>query len=236
LGGKDSVISPDGRVVVDSDSLWSVYVWSVYTGEPRYTYPVAPIDVAFSGDSQIMAVVGLGKVHLVWVWDGFAIGMLQKGVGNVSGAALSPDGKLLLTWSDGPNPAKLWTVPDLQPVTTLEIEGVTAAAFNQDGSLIALAGDTAVAQYNIATGEFLLTPSETFAGITDLSFAPDRTFSQGQRLAAIYGRGIAVNWDVETKKPLFMKSEYEATSLVYAPLLRIAIGTAGRTWKYWTRN
>src|SRR5574340_1464476 len=145
-----------------------------------------------------MAVVGLGKVHLVWVWDGFEIGSLQKGVGNVSGAALSPDGKLLLTWSDGPNPAKLWTVPDLQPVATLEIEGVTAAAFNQDGSLIALAGDTAVGQYHVATGEFQITPGEPSTAVTDLSFAPDRTYSQGQRLAVKYGRGLVTNQEVET--------------------------------------
>ncbi len=230
IGGKESVISPDGKVGVGLFSTWQMDVWSVYTTEYKYSIQVIPTAVSFSGDSQIMAVVSLGTVHLYWVWDGFEIGSLQKGVGNVSGAALSPDGKLILTWSDGFNPARVWTVPDFQPVATLEIDGVSAAAFNQDGSLIALAGDTAVAQYNVATGEFIMTPGDTYTGVTDLSFAPDRTFSQGQRLAVAYNRGIVANWDVDTQKPLFVREEYVATSLVSASEpYGIAIGTANRT-------
>lgn len=226
IGGRESVISPDGKVLVGLFSTWQLDVWSVYTAEHKYTLQGVPNAVSFSDDGQIMAVASLGKVRLYWVWDGFEIGSLQKGVGNVSGIALSPDGKLVLTWSDGSFPARLWTVPDFQPVATLDIQGVSDAAFNQNGSLIVLVGDSAVAQYHVNSGEFISISSSTFSSVADLSFAPERTFSQGQRLAAMYGRGVVVNWDLQSLAPLFTQQEYAATSMVYA---RESYGIAAAT-------
>lgn len=220
IKGNNFVLSPNGWNMTGLYDLSGLEIWSVARGEVMYTLPIVASAASFSGDGQIMAVVGLGKVHLFWVWDGFEIGRLQKNIGTVSGVALSPDGKQVLTWSDGPYPAHLWRVPDFEPVATLDLQGVTTAAFNQDGSSIVLVGDTAIGLYDVGRAELTRIPSDTYNEVIDISFAPDRSFSQDQRLAVAYRPGpehsVVVNWDLSTKSPIFTQSDYGVSNLIYA--------------------
>lgn len=230
LKGGNIVLSPDGWVLTSLYDTSGLQLWSVVRGELMYTLPDIARAVSFSGDGQIMAVVGMGKVQLFWVWDGFEIGRLQKNIGTVSGVALSPDGKLVLTWSDGPYPAQLWRVPEFEPVATLDIQAVTAAAFNQDGSSIVLAGNSAIGVYDVVNDELMQIPSDTYYEVAEFSFAPNRTFSQGQRLAVLYRSGVITNWDITSENPLFVRSDFPATSLVYLPEpYGIAAGTIEKT-------
>lgn len=230
LKGANIALSPNGWVLTSLYDTSGLQLWSVVRSELMYTLPDIASAVSFSGDGQIMAAVGLGKVHLYWVWDGFEIGRLQKNIGSVSGVALSPNGKLVLTWSDGPYPAQVWQVPDFKPVATLDIQGVTAAAFNQEGTSIVLAGNTAIGVYDVASGELKQIPSDTYFEVEEISFAPTRTFSQGQRLAVLYQSGTITNWEIDGQSPLFVGQDFHATSLVYLPdPYGIAAGTTEKT-------
>lgn len=228
--GSKAVLSPNSWTLVGVNEKIGIHVWSVAQGELLYSLPLIPNAVSFSGDGQIMAAVTPGRVNLIWVWDGFQIGRLQKNIGTVSGVALSPDGKLVLTWSDGPYPAQVWQVPDFKPVATLDIQGVTAAAFNQEGKSIVLAGNTAIGVYNLVTDELMQIPSDTYYKVAEISFAPNRAFSQGQRLAVLYRSGVITNWDIASQSPLFVRPDYPASSLVYLPdPYGIAAGTTEKT-------
>lgn len=230
IKGANINLTPNGWVLTSLYDTSGLQLWSVVRGELLYTLPDFASAVSFSGDGQIMATVGLGNVHLYWVWDGFEIGRLQKNIGSVSGVALSPDGKLVLTWSDGPCPAQLWKVPNFESVAILDIQGVTAAAFNQDGTSIVLAGNTAIGVYDVASGELKKISSDTYFEVEGISFSPTRTFSQGQRLAVLYQSGAITNWAIDGQSPLFVRPDYPTSSIMYLPEpYGIAAGTTEKT-------
>ena len=219
--GSNLILSPNGYYAAGVNSTIGLQVWSLAHGGIWTTLPVIARSVSFSGDGQIIAVAEVGKVKLFWVWDGFEIGRLEKDIGHIAGVALSPDGKLLLTWSDGPEPARLWTVPDFSPVATLDIQGVSSAAFSPDGTEVALAGDTTFGRYDVLKGEFNRIGLDIYSPVADLSFAPDRSYSAGQRLAVLYRPGpyhsIVLNWDITTKVPLFVQTPVMAFNIEFLP-------------------
>lgn len=219
--GSNLVLSPNGYYAAGVNSTIGLQVWSMAQGGIWATLPVIARSVSFSGDGQIIAVAEVGKVKLFWVWDGFEIGRLEKDIGHIAGVALSPDGKLLLTWSDGPEPARLWTVPDFSPVATLEIQGVLSAAFSPDGTEVALAGDTIFGRYDVLKGEFNQIGLDIYSPIADLSFAPDRSYSAGQRLTVLYRPGpyhsIVLNWDITTQTPQFVQTPTMAFDIQFLP-------------------
>ena len=219
--GSNLVLSPNGHYAAGVNSTIGLQVWSIASGGLWTTLPVIASRVSFSGDGQIIAVAEVGKVKLFWVWDSFEIGRLEKDIGHIAGVALSPDGKLLLTWSDGPEPARLWTVPDFSPVATLDIQGVSSAAFSPDGTEIALAGDTIFGRYDVLKDEFNRIGLNIYSPVADLSFAPDRTYSAGQRLAVLYRPGpyhsVVLNWDITTQTTQFVQTTGTAFNIEFLP-------------------
>ena len=219
--GSNLVLSPNGYYAAGVNSTIGLQVWSIAQGGIWTTLPVIAQSVSFSGDGQIIAVAEVGKVKLFWVWDGFETGRLEKDIGHISGVALSPNGKLLLTWSDGPEPARLWTVPDFSPVTILDIQGVSSAAFSPDGSAVVLAGDTIFGRYDVLKGEFNRIGLDIYSPVADLSFAPDRSYSAGQRLAVLYRPGpyhsVVLNWDIATQTPQFVQTSVMAFNIEFLP-------------------
>jgi WD40 repeat protein len=97
-----------------------------------------------------------------------------------------------------------------------------------------MVGDSHIGIYNFVTEVITYKLIDTYNQVTDLSFAPDRPYSQGQRLAVAYQPGsyhsIIVNWDLSTNKELFVRSDDQALSLEYAPEpYGIALGTPDKT-------
>jgi WD40 repeat protein len=144
---------------------------------------------------------------------------------------LSPDGKLLLTWSNDSYLARLWRVSDLSLVSELPVEGVSAAVFHPNGTTIALAGNGAIGLYSVSTGKLIESVDDQFPAIADLSFAPDRTLSEGARLAVLYGintdHSLLVNWNIPQSTRQFLSDAYSVISLEYA---RDPYGIAVGTW------
>ena len=219
--GSNLVLSPNGYYAAGLFYPGETQIWSIAQGGIWTTLPVTAQSVAFSGNGQIAAVVEYARVKLFWVWDGFEIGRLIKDIGHISGVALSYDGKLLLTWSDGPEPARLWTVPHFALVREFDIQGVSSATFSPDGTEVALAGDTTFGRYDVLKGEFNRIGLDIYSPVADLSFAPDRQYSAGQRLAVLYRPGpyhsVVLNWDITTKTPLFVQTPLFVFDLEFLP-------------------
>ncbi len=231
-GGWNFLMSPNGYYLAGLYDSAGMAVWSVANGSHK-TLPVVASAASFSADGQILAVVELSKVRLFWVWDGFEIGRLEKDIGHIIGVALSPYGNTVLTWSDD-STASLWSVPDFERIGTYYVDGLTVAAFNPEGTEITLVGSWSILLVNLAEKGQSSTDLAIYDQVLDLSFAPDRSFSQGQRLAVAYIPGtiysLIVNWDLASQKELFIRSEYQATSLVYThEPYGIALGTRENT-------
>jgi len=233
-GGSNFVLSSNGYYLAGLYDTAGMAVWSIASGMTWQTLPVVASAASFSADGQILAVVeSSSKVKLFWVWDGFEIGRLEKDIGHIIGVALSPDGKTILTWSDD-STASLWSVPDFERIDTYYVDGLTTASFNPDGTEIILVGSWSISLVNLPEKGQSSTELAIYDQVLDLSFAPDRTFSQGQRLAVAYIPGsiysLIVNWDLATQTELFIRSEYQATSLMYTrDPYGIALGTRNNT-------
>jgi len=206
--GGNYVLSPDGRYAVGLYNTIATQIWYLAEGQLWKSIPVIASAAAFSSDGQILALVELGKVKVFWVWDGFEIGRLEADIGPIDGLALSPDGKLLLTWSRDNFPARLWSVPDFQPKEVFSlVKGVNAGAFNADGSKLVLASDTFTFQFDLTTkvtGQFGF---ESYNAVWDIAFSPDFDSETDLRMAVLYNpgnsRSLVVNWDLATRRPIF---------------------------------
>ena len=67
---------------------------------------------------------------------------------------------------------------------------------------------------------------DQFPAIADLSFAPDRTLSEGARLAVLYHYSLLANWNIPQGTRQFLSDAYSAISLEYTPdPYGIAVGT-----------
>lgn len=220
--GGNYVLSPDGRYAVGLYSNVATQIWYLAEGRLWKSLPIVASAAAFSGDGQILALVELSKVKLFWVWDGFEIGRLEKDIGPIDGLALSPDGKLLLTWSRDNYPARLWSVPDFQPKEVFSlVKGVNAGAFSADGSKVVLASDTFFFRYDLTTGETQQNGFESYNAVWDISFSPDPPNVSGQRMAVLYNpgnsRSLVVNWDLSVRRPIFEYSGSGFYQLDYLP-------------------
>jgi len=218
MQGMSMVFSPDEHSMV-SQAMSGLKVWSVPEGELLHTFQAVTSSATFSADGQFLAVADMGVVRILSVADGSEIGHLPEDIGAVSGVDLSPDGKLLLTWSNDSSPARLWRVSDLSLLLELPIEGVSAGVFHPNGTAVVLAGNGAIGLYSISTGELIGSVDDQFPAIAGLSFAPDKTLSEGARLAVLYGintdHSLLVNWGIPQGTRQFMSDAYSAISLEY---------------------
>jgi len=208
--------SRDGKWVVTATDHRTLQIWDARAMKPHgppLVHPDTALTARFSDDgSTLLTTSGPptqaayqfrehawntemydGPVpnwgNTVHLWDpdtGQTIGRPIQHPGPLSVAAISPDGKLVLTASH--TQARLWdaaTGEARQPA--LRHDGlITAAAFSPDGRYVLTAGDATPAQY--PAGDPAYDPNQTSVSLRISD--PNRP------------TGIAVQWDVATGTPI----------------------------------
>lgn len=184
-GITDLAFHPTEPQVVSADGRYFVRLWSAVTGEEIRSFPEAvPQEnqffnaVAFSPDGARIAAGTLDGVLKVWeVADGSEVLTLPALEENVIAVlAFTPDGTGILTAGNGALP-RLWNSVTGELLGSFPATSATgAAAFSNDGTLLALGfvdGRTVV--YEVTTQSVV----RTFDGQLDLVMA--LSFVQGNR-------------------------------------------------------
>jgi WD40 repeat protein/class 3 adenylate cyclase len=172
---QDIAFSPDGQLVASAGDM--LRVWDPFTGQERFTFPVAEgggnmSGVAFSPDGKLIAGAQLNGVIRVWE---VSTGKLVYGlIGHSAGVfdlKFSPDSTLLVSASFDLL-TKIWDMKTGQEVATLygNTGRVMGAAFSPDGTQVATGGDDGTVRLYAVRLEDLITLAH--ARLTR-SFTPD---------------------------------------------------------------
>jgi WD40 repeat protein len=214
-------VSPDGKTVaVVADGL---QLWATATGQ-RIGNPLPPSDaggpVAFSPDDALVATVGSdGKARL---WDAATAQetgdpMTASGpAADPQAVAFSPNGKILATVAANGD-ASLWSVATQRQIGTPMTAGpgttagtaptagpaagpaTAAAAFSQDGTMLATASGNGTARlWDVTTRQEIGAPmTADTQPLYAVAFNPS-----GTMLATASGDGTARLWDVATQQEI----------------------------------
>jgi WD40 repeat protein len=188
--------SPDGHsIALASNDLevWNAdtgkLVRSIGVGTSRSTMVTA---VAFSHDGTRLATGRIDGVVQLWSTDdGTQLGSSLTGhTGAVSGVAFRPDDLQFATTSQD-HTLRLWNAKVGEPMKAAP-SAATSAVFSPDGHQIAAAGDTAVARWDVGTGQALppLTP--------DGDGARSVAFAGADRIITTAADGTIQIWDAAT--------------------------------------
>jgi WD40 repeat protein len=234
---QEVALSADGRVLASRSDDGTLRVWDVAAGRERrqLTVPAKqwrqqhPAELALSPDGRTLAWVGAGPECLVHVCDA-ATGEERHRLADHKGfdrqVALSPDGGLLLTASDGgpagPGFASLWDLKTGKVVHSWKSAGggpwLATPAFAPDGKtlLLNLPGD-ARCRLDVATGkELWRLPRRTASTAQDaFAFTPD-----GKLLIdARFGGPVLQRHDLATGKRILAPGELEGSvsNLAFSP-------------------
>ncbi|WP_194908954.1 nSTAND1 domain-containing NTPase [Catenulispora rubra] len=196
-------ISPDGKMLATGSHDGTVRLWNVATAQPigrplintnQYTL------MAFSPDSQTLAVAGRDGIRVWNVATQQPMGQLDMPPDLPMSIAFSPDGKILATGNlDGT--VGLWNFATRQAITGILTEralttlGVAAVVFSPDGKTLATGDEYGVQLWDISTKKRIGNPLSALR-VRSMAFSPD-----GRTLATGHDDGTRL-WNVTTGKQI----------------------------------
>jgi WD40 repeat protein/DNA-binding SARP family transcriptional activator len=178
----DSVLSPDGRLLVVGDESGRLAVWDTSTGrrlrelDPPSEQQPSVSGLAFTPDGSILVSVSTDGSAKVWDVGSYRLIRTLHHADRLNGVAVSPDGEAFVTAS-GDGIARIWGI-DGAPIEVLagHVGAIQAVAFSPDGELIATAGqDETLRLWNVTSGREILALREHAEALSDVSFSPDGT-------------------------------------------------------------
>jgi len=204
------------------------------TTDDSFPYPDYVWGVAFSPDSQRLAVASEDGTVTVWdVGTGKEVFTLCKHFAAVTSVAYSTDGKWIATASaDGT--AKLWDAEAGKELFKLSgHEGVvTSVAFRGDGKQLATASeDKTVKIWDTGTGHEVRTLRGHEGGVTSVAFHRDP-----ERLASASKDKTVKVWDVAAGRPVLTLTGHQGHvyGVCFSPDgTRIASASGDKTVKLW---
>jgi WD40 repeat protein len=223
--------SKDGKVLVSASQDGTLRLWPTEgPGEPEVLQPNLKemTAMAVSADGRYLTAGGAsGKIKL-WKWGQWTEWIEVAGAGpRVTALALSPDGTLLATVSDGPaeeHSINLYTTIDGKqtrawPAHKGPIEVLT---FSTDGDRLASSGGKDVKLWDIASRR-LVFEHGNFGDFRAVALSPD-----GKQLFAGLAGQAGYVFDLETKKEVrhFLGWSDYFSAAVYRPDgKRLVVGT-----------
>ena len=172
--------SPDGKKIACTSSKEDhLLLWDIQHPPDSKTnkdlYAWASWSVAFSPDSKLLAIGGLGRTFLYDADTGQRIGIQTELDRPVISVAFSPDGMTLAGASD--HEIYLWDIANAHPITTLNPvseDAVKSVEVSPDGNIIASGGfDESVTLWNADTGAQQSKFSFETGIVNTVAFSPD---------------------------------------------------------------
>jgi RNA polymerase sigma factor (sigma-70 family) len=233
--------TPDGKTLLTGSGYNDRFLrlWDPFTGRPRgkwtgHEWGILAVLVTADG-KRVISTSQDGTIRL---WDfvtGKEIGRIGEGKRTAWDAALSPDGKLLATASQG---IQLWDFATRRQVRSFGKGTALHLAFSPDGTKLASSAsrDASVHLWNVANGEEI----RSFKGFNVAGDATKAGFSPDERtLATSNSDGTIVIWDLLTGKELRRlgqplkpgpRSAYVLGAMTFSPDGRVvAVGYSDQT-------
>jgi WD40 repeat protein/tetratricopeptide (TPR) repeat protein len=176
-------LSPDGKRLAAANE-WSgaprTLVWDLTTDPPRVTHRLpGAISVAFSPDSQSLALGGVGKLSLVDAATGKEKLTHRSDCSSIKAVAFSPDGRSLAYGNDDQT-VRLWNPSDGQERRYSHGAPVDCLAFSPDGKMVASGGKDGTIKFWDVVWEPDAASLTHGDAVMALAFSPDgRTLATG---------------------------------------------------------
>lgn len=205
-----AVFSPDGQSVLTTSKDGSVRLWNASTCQVTrtFTLPAAAISAEFSADGKKIIAPSPGKnqIHQWNAATGAPIPTLFSYAGPIRAAAVSPDGRLLVT-GHTENVTRVWDLTANELKLAVSTAQISAVAFTPDGSQFIVASQQKGYQYSAQTGALL----GSFFFATGY-FPPVAISHDGKRI--LFGKDC---FDFSTRKLLYSITDTQPSALCFMP-------------------
>ena len=196
--------APDGKTLIVASNDGQVTAVDLENLESKYSQPLRPnpySKIAFSSDGKLFAIPSKQDVVLYDTETGRTVRTLRGHTGNISGLAISPDDRILVSVSGEDWTIKIWDLEQGNLIKDLgtDIGPVTTAAFSPDGKFFvtgAIGTDRTIKFWDAQTFELLNTSPQQPGFIYSLAFTPD-----GKELVAAVRNFVKV-WDLSTNQEI----------------------------------
>jgi WD40 repeat protein/class 3 adenylate cyclase len=197
--------SPDGKRIVTAGGGGKARLWDLTTGYNLRDF-VGHTDTinygtAFSPDGKYIVTGSWDATVRVWdVRTGKEAGLIKGNLVSVNDVVLSPDGKYILTASDGA--VQLWDLKTGEEIRQFGgQQQVYRATFSPDGKYVLTAApgvnDGKVRLWDMTTGELIREYQAPIGGMNAVDFTPD-----GKYILADGVDNAVHLWDVQTAKEM----------------------------------
>lgn len=204
-GGANWAISRDGLLLATVQGAPNkiIKVWDIFREKEVAAFEGDTTDVecaAFSADGKSLVTGGRDGSLRVWNLGTKKMRWGTTVYRGVQGVALSPDGNVVASKTDGPPYlAHLWDLRAKKVEGRQLTKGIGGMAFSPDGKVLAIGTLNYVGLWSVRSGQLVMRlTTEPEVGLEPVAFSPD-----GRRLAAgdrDSGRMVRI-WDVPDLNP-----------------------------------